>query len=160
MYKLSKNFNLIEFIKSSTASRLNIDNTPSNDVINNLKNLCINVLQPLRDKYGSYISINSGYRSKELNTAIGGSKTSDHCYGYAADIDTIDDNIEIFNIIKDNFKFDQLIAEMNDDGKPSWIHVSFKDTNRNQLLIAYKDGNKTRYSLYSDKLFNEIYSNT
>lgn len=158
MYKFSKNFKLSEFTKSATANRLNISNVPDDGIIANLKELCISVLQPLREIYGSSISINSGYRSKELNTAIGGSTTSHHCYGYAADIDTVNNNTELFSILKDNFEFDQLIAEFYDDGQPAWIHVSYKENNRNQILIAHKENNKTKYSFYSDKLFSKLYN--
>ena len=85
--KLSDNFSLKEMIKSQTALRKDIDNEPGEEEIENLKLLCENVLQPVREYYGKAVRVNSGYRSPELNSAIGGSKTSDHCKGMAADIE-------------------------------------------------------------------------
>ena len=83
--QLTKNFNLREFTKSNTAARKGIDNNPTAEHIHNLNDLCENILQPLRDSIDCSIRITSGYRSEALKTAIGGSKTSDHCFGRAAD---------------------------------------------------------------------------
>jgi hypothetical protein len=145
--KLSNSFNLIEFTSSETASRRGIDNTPSIAVIENLRLLCENVLQPLRDKYGKSINITSGYRSPKLNKAIGGSSTSQHCFGQAADIQ-VDrkDYLKVWEILK-TLPFDQIIFEFGTESAPDWIHVSFvQGKNRGQKLKAVKNiFGKTQY---------------
>lgn len=144
--KLSKNFWLSEFLTSQTATRKGIENTPDESQGNSLKLLCENILQPLRDWYKHPIRINSGFRSTELNKAIGGSKTSQHCKGQAADIDTVLHNAELFNYIRLHLDFDQLIWEFGDDNAPAWVHVSYKGTkNRNEVLKAVKENGKTKY---------------
>jgi hypothetical protein len=137
--KLSNSFNLIEFTSSETASIRGIDNTPSIAVIENLRLLCENVLQPLRDKYGKSINITSGYRSPKLNKAIGGSSTSQHCYGQAADIQVDKkDYLKVWEILK-TLPFDQIIFEFGTESAPDWIHVSFvQGKNRGQKLKAVK----------------------
>ena len=143
---LSKNFTLEEMEYSPTALRKGIDNSANNISIIHLKDLCENVLQPLRDWYDNPIKINSGYRSKELNSSIGGSLSSQHCTGQAADIDTLNDNADLFFHIKRHMQFDQLIWEFGDHTNPSWVHVSFKKHgNRNHVLRAYKEDGKTKY---------------
>ena len=144
---LSKNFSLAEMTKSVTAKRLGIDNTPNEQQIEFLIELCENVLQPLRDKMGP-ILITSGLRVPKLNKAVGGSTTSQHCAlnGAAADIDMDAKNAEIFNYIKDNLVFDQLIWEFGDDNCPDWVHVSYHyGHNRSQILKAAKRKGKTAY---------------
>jgi hypothetical protein len=138
--KLSNSFNLIEFTSSETASRRGIDNTPSIAVIENLRLLCENVLQPLRDKYGKSINITSGYRSPKLNKAIGGSTTSQHCFGQAADIQVDKkDYLKVWEILK-TLPFDQIIFEFGTELAPDWIHVSFVEgKNRGQKLKAVKN---------------------
>lgn len=144
--KLSKNFTYEELIKSQTATRLGIDNE-AHDVatIENLKYLCENVLQHVRDEFGPTI-INSGYRSPSLNDAIGGSKTSQHSKGEAADIEIPGcSNLEVAEFIRDNLEFDQLILEGYKSGVPSsgWVHVSIRrdGDNRKQVLTAsFKNG--------------------
>ena len=147
--QLSKNFSLHELTKSQQGTRLGIDNTPSDSVIKNLQGLVNNILQPLRDMLGKPISISSGYRSLELNTAIGGGRTSEHCFGYAADVEVPGmDNKELFNLVKNNFKFTQLILEFYQEGiaDSGWVHVSYNPTNlKNQSLLAVKQNNKTVY---------------
>ena len=148
MTQLSKNFTLAELCKSEVAIRRNIDNTPSENVKNNLHILVANVLQPLRDKFGP-VTINSGYRSPAVNTAVGGSPYSDHCLGMAADIEIVGvDNKQLAEFIKDNFKFTQLILEFYTDGVPDsgWVHVSYdeKDLKCN-VLRAVKENGKTVY---------------
>lgn len=134
--KITKNFTLEELLRSATASRLSIPNTPSLSVTHNLILLCNHILQPLRNAYGKPIIVNSGYRSPELNRAIGGAKNSQHMRGQAADIKgsggTIpQENRHLFELIqKLNLPFDQLIDEKN----YSWIHASFSDTPRHQVL--------------------------
>ena len=125
--KLSENFTLDELCKSSTAVRLNIDNTAYDpDVISNLKEVTRNILQPLRDKYEIPFSPNSGYRSPTLNEAIKGSPKSQHCDGKAVDIEmpTIDNSVLAHWIIN-NLEFDQLILEYYKKGEPKsgWVHV-------------------------------------
>ena len=120
-------------IKSNTAKSKGIDNIPTWDEIDNLKKLIEAILDPLREWYGKPIYINSGYRSEALNKAVGGSKSSQHALGMAADIDTYnpDENRKLFEYIKDNLEFDQLIDEKN----MQWIHVSYNEGhNRKQVL--------------------------
>jgi hypothetical protein len=138
--KLSNSFNLIEFTSSETASRRGIDNTPSIAVIENLRLLCENVLQPLRDKYGKSINITSGYRSPKLNKAIGGSSTSSHCFGQAADIQVDKkDYLRVWELLKE-LPTDQIIWEFGNDSAPNWIHLSFvQGKNRGQKLKAVKN---------------------
>jgi len=146
---LSKNFTLKEMTMSTTAMRLGIDNEPSLDVVVNLMKLANNVLQPLRDHMKQSIRINSGYRSEELNKRVGGSKTSQHCKGEAADISCDGRNTEMFNYIKDNLGFDQLIWEYGDMSTPDWVHVSYREgANRGDVLIAKRKNGKTVYEKY------------
>ena len=148
--KLSKNFSLQELVKSNTATRRNINNTPTQEVITNLQVLVDSVLQPLRDRVGTIV-ISSGYRSPELNTTIGGSSTSDHCLGMAADIETVGlDNKVLAQTIRDNFQFTQLILEFYEDGVPDsgWVHVSYDPLDlKKQVLTASKVNGKTHYSI-------------
>jgi len=143
--KLSKNLSLKEATKSNTATRLGIKNEPEQWEINNLRAVAENIFQPVRDHFGVPIGVSSGYRCKELNTAIGGSKYSQHMIGEALDIDADIygkvTNAEIFNYIKNNLEWDQMIWEFGDDEEPNWVHVSYKEagTNRKQLRRAYRD---------------------
>jgi len=146
---LSANFTLKELTKSDTATRLGIDNTPDDAVIESLKLLCENVLQPVRDHFGKSVTVNSGYRSPESNAAVGGSKTSDHCKGQAADIE-IDgiSNTDLAHWIMDNCDYTQLILEFYTQGQPNsgWVHVSFDPSNlKMQELTAVKVAGKTTY---------------
>ena len=148
--KLSKNFWLKEFIKSETAIRKGIDNTPNRQITIALMKLVRYILQPLRDSYNKTVVINSGYRSPKLNKAIGGSSKSQHCKGEAADIEIPGvDNLEVAKWIAINTSFDQLILEFYEKGKPEsgWVHVSYKDKkqNREQILRAIKKAGKTKY---------------
>ena len=144
---LSKNFTVAELSKSEAATRQGLDNTPNMTVIDNLQALVDNILQPLREKFGPVI-VTSGYRSVDVNKAIGGSATSDHCKGFAADFEVLGmDNRQLALYIKDNMKFTQLILEFY-TGVPDsgWVHVSFnKDSLKNQSLTAVKVGGKTVY---------------
>lgn len=151
---LSKNLTLKEAIKSNTATQLGIDNTPSQEVINSLKAIAEHVFQPLRDHFGIPIGVSSGYRSPELNKAIKGSKTSQHMAGEALDLDADIygglSNKEIFEFIKENLTFDQMIWEFGNDDEPAWVHVSYKvnDTNRGRMLKAQRDSEgKTYYTV-------------
>lgn len=149
--KLSRNLSLKEATKSNTATRLGIKNEPEQWEINNLRAVAENIFQPIRDHFGIPIGVSSGYRCKELNKAIGGSKYSQHMIGEALDIDADIygkvTNAEIFNYIKDNLEWDQMIWEFGDDEEPNWVHVSYKETgqNRKQLRRAYRDSKGVYY---------------
>lgn len=150
--KLSKNLYLSECTKSGTAIRLGIDNTPDHDALMNLIDIAQDVFQPTRDHFKVPIGITSGYRSKALNKAIGGSHNSQHVQGAALDIDADVygeiTNEQIFEFIKKNLDFDQLIWEFGDDENPAWVHVSYLkgQKNRKEILRAYKVGKRTAYS--------------
>lgn len=149
--QLSRNLSLKEAIKSNTATNLGIKNIPEDWEIRNLMAVADNIFQPVRDHFGVPIGITSGYRSKELNKAIGGSKYSQHMIGEALDIDADVyggvTNSEIFNYIKDNLVWDQMIWEFGNDEEPDWVHVSYKENglNRKQIKRAYKEAGKTVY---------------
>lgn len=129
-----KYFTIEEMIKSSTATAKRIDNTPNQTVIDSLTKLIEAVLDPLREWYGKPIKVNSGYRCEALNKAVGSkAKKSQHLYGEAADItaDSKEENEKLFNYIKDNLEFDQLINESDF----SWVHVSYREGRlRKQVL--------------------------
>lgn len=146
--KLSAHFDLAEFTRSESAKRHGVSNQPTAEHMANIKVLCERVLEPIRMKFGP-INISSGYRSKVLNHYIGGSLSSQHCEGKAADIDMDDmpnaTNKEIFEYIKNNLEFDQLINEFN----YQWVHVSYNaGKNRKQVLDASKHNGRTIYSLH------------
>ncbi len=148
MVRLSKNFTLQEFTKSQTAERRGIDNTPVEGHLENAKALFENVVQPVRDNFGVTV-INSGYRSGDLNYAIGGSNTSQHCKGQAVDIECPGTpNYDVAKWIEENLDFDQLILEFYTPGIPDsgWVHVSYKsEDNRKGVLTAMKENGKTVY---------------
>ena len=146
---LSPNFTLTEFTKSQTALRLDIDNTPSPQHLENAKALAVNVLQKVREHFGP-TTINSGYRGPELNQAVGGVPTSQHCLGEAADIEIPGvPNADIAMWIADNCDFDQCILEFYTPGIPDsgWVHVSYKrdGSNRRRTLTAVKVAGRTEY---------------
>ena len=148
--KLSKNFTLQEFTKSQTALRQGIDNTPEGEHLEAAKKLFENVVQKVRDNFGPTV-INSGYRGPALNEAVGGSKTSQHCKGEAADIEVPGvPNADLAEWIRDNLDFDQLILEFYTPGIPDsgWVHVSYKadGNNRKSILTASRIDGKTVYS--------------
>ena len=154
--KLSKNLSLGEFTNSQTAKRRGIDNTPTIEHLEAAKALAENIFQPMRDHFGKPIWISSGYRSKALNEAIGGSKTSQHSKGEAIDIDMDHrdgpQNEDIFYYIKEHLDFDQLIWEFGTDERPSWVHVSYKKDGpqRGVILKAKKNSSgKTYYENWS-----------
>jgi len=125
--QLTQNFSLAEMIKSETALRRDLDNTPGDEEIANLATLCYYVLQPIRDAYGRGVKVNSGFRHPNVNAAVGGSRTSDHCRGMAADIEIPGiPNYDLAKYIADNFQFTQLILEFYTPGIPDsgWVHVS------------------------------------
>jgi len=146
---LTANFSLHELTKSETALRMGFDNTPDEETTENLRLLCEKVLQPVRDHYGKGVKVNSGYRSPESNAAVGGSKTSDHCKGMAADIEIPGvANADLAQWIMDNLDYTQLILEFYTPGIPDsgWVHISY-DPNRltKQELTATKVAGKTQY---------------
>ena len=145
--KLSQNFSLRELTKSQTAERKGISNEPSEEHIENLKLLCINILQPIRNEF-AVVSVSSGYRSPALCEAIGSKITSQHARGQAADFECYGvDNNKLFEWATENLTFDQAILEFyNGDPESGWIHMSYKDKNRGQKLRAYRDNNKVVYS--------------
>jgi len=148
MVNLSKNFTLQEYIKSQTALRQGIDNTPSDEHLASAKKLFEMVVQPVRDHFGVTV-INSGYRGPALNAAVGGSATSQHCKGEAVDIECPGTpNYDVAKWIEDNLDYDQLILEFYTPGIPDsgWVHVSYKpEGNRKQSLTAMKENGKTVY---------------
>ena len=147
--KLSKNFSLAEFTKSQTAERKGIDNTPQGEHMDAAVALFENVVQPVRDHYGRGVKVNSAYRHPDVNKAVGGSTTSDHCKGMAADIEIPGvPNAELAEWIKDNCEFRQLILEFYTPGIPDsgWVHVSYNPAdNKKQVLTAMKENGKTVY---------------
>ena len=147
--KLSVHFSLAEFTRSESAKRHGVSNNPTPEHLENIKVLCEKVLEPIREHFAEPINITSGYRSKALNHYIGGSLKSQHCEGKAADVDQDGmggaTNKDIFEFIKNNLEFDQLINEFD----YSWVHVSYnKGNNRKQVLDALKSNNRTVYSVH------------
>lgn len=142
MNNISKHISYYEATRSRTASRYGIDNTPSKEDLERMRLTANMVFEPVRIHFGIPIYVSSFYRSPKLNKKVGGSKTSSHQIGESIDIDDVlggVTNAEIFNYIKTNLEFDQLIWEFGDDLNPAWIHVSFSSRfNRNQVLRAVK----------------------
>ena len=147
--KLSNNFSLNELIRSQTAERKCIDNTPSPEHQENLKLLCTHVLQRVRDHFGKVVTVSSGYRSPELCIAIGSKTTSQHAKGEAADFEIFGvSNKVLADWIHNNINYDQLILEFwsPEDPNKGWIHCSYsRENNRKQYLRAYKNEGKTKY---------------
>jgi hypothetical protein len=149
---ISKHVSYKEGVVSFTALRLGIDNDPTGYHRSNMEVLAEKVFEPLRKWVGKPIKINSFYRGPELNKAIGGSSNSQHCEGRAMDIDDTyghKTNAEMYEYIKANLDFDQMIWEFGTDENPAWIHVSYvsEDSNRNRCLKAYKENGKTKYKV-------------
>ncbi len=149
MTQLTKNFSLAEMTKSETALRFDMENKPGPEEINNLLQLCANVLQPIRDHYQKGVKVNSGFRHPEVNAKVGGSKTSDHCRGMAADIEIPGvPNAELATYIQGNLSYTQLILEFYTPGVPDsgWVHVSYDPANlKKQVMTATKKDGKTVY---------------
>ena len=148
--KLTENFTLSEMVKSETALRHGLDNTPGDTEIANLKRLAENVLQPIRNHYKTGVKVNSGFRHPNVNAAVGGSKTSDHCRGQAADIEIPGvANAALAEWISKNLKFTQLILEAYTKGIPDsgWVHVSYNPDNlKCEVLTATFVNGKAQYS--------------
>tara|TARA_B100001094_G_scaffold320603_1_gene367051 strand:- start:40 stop:495 length:456 start_codon:yes stop_codon:yes gene_type:complete len=149
---ISKHISDKEGVYSRTAQRLDIDNTPTKNHKTNMVKLAENIFEPLRVYVGGPIKINSFYRSPELNKAIGGSSKSQHCNGQAIDIDDTFgrmSNAEMYEFIKENLDFDQMIWEFGDNKNPNWVHISYVSPkeNRKRCLKAYKEKGKTKYTI-------------
>ena len=147
---ISKHVSHKEGVYSNTATRLGIDNTPNDEQLSNMKLVAEKVFEPLREWVGGPIKINSFFRGLPLNTAIGGSKKSQHMKGQAMDIDDTfgkATNAEMYNWIKENLDFDQMIWEFGDDDNPDWVHISYvsEEENRNRCLKAYRKDGRTQY---------------
>ena len=150
MERISKHITHKEAVHSNTALRLNLKNIPDDYQVSNMVGIATHVFEPLRKYVGGPIKINSMFRSEDLNTAIGGSITSQHCQGRAIDLDDTyghKTNAEMFHYIKDNLSFDQLIWEFGTDENPNWIHVSYvsQEENRNKCLRVEKVNGKNSY---------------
>jgi hypothetical protein len=154
--KLSENFSLVEFTKSGTATKLGIDNTPKGEHLENLQHVVQKICQPVRDFFGKPVTVNSGYRSPELNKAVGGSATSQHCNGEAVDIEIQGiPNKVLADWITENCEYDQVILEFYNPAEGAnsgWVHASLKKDgpNRKMKLIAFKDGKSTKYQKVDD----------
>jgi hypothetical protein len=151
--KLSEHLSLSEVTRSESAKRNQISNMPTGEHIANFMLLAEKIFEPIREHFGVPIHISSGYRSKELNAKIGGSATSQHCKGQAIDIDMDGStngvtNADVFEYIKDNLPFDQLIWEFGNDNNPDWVHVSYNVKQRGEILKAVKINNVTKYIKY------------
>jgi hypothetical protein len=153
--QLSEHLSLAEVTRSETAKRNGVSNMPTEAHIANFKLLAEKVFEPIRMHFGKPIHISSGYRSAALNKAVGGSSSSQHCKGEAIDIDMDGSahgitNKMVFDYIKDNLQFDQLIFEFGTDVNPDWVHVSYSSTGkqRKQILRAVKKGGATSYVPY------------
>ena len=148
---LSENFTLDELTKSQEALRLGIDNTPNEKHILNLKLLCENVLQPIRDFYGMPLSVSSGYRSAALCEAIGSSSKSQHTKGQAADFEIFGvANKDLANFVVKNLDYDQCILEFWNENEPNsgWVHCSYNASgNRKQFLKAEKLNGRVVYTV-------------
>ena len=152
MDKISKHISYKEGIHSNTALRKGLDNTPNKDQLKCMQAIAEGLFEPLREWVGGPIKITSMFRGEPVNTAIGGSKNSQHMKGQALDLDDVfgyKTNAEMYHYIKDNLDFDQLIWEFGDNKNPDWVHVSYVsiDENRRRILKAYKLNGKTNYKI-------------
>ena len=144
--ELTKNFTIGELTKSQTAERRGITNIPDATAVYNLKNLAEKILQPVRNKFGSFM-VSSGYRCPELSISIGSSKDSQHCKGQAADFEVANvDNYDLAVWIKDNLEYDQLILECYTGGNTGWVHCSYAEDGRKEVL-TYDRLNGYRHGL-------------
>ena len=149
---ISEHISYKEGVYSRTATRLDIDNEPNDEQMNNMCLIAQEVFEPLRMWVGGPIKINSFFRSPKLNKTIGGSTKSQHCHGQAIDLDDTfgrATNAEMFDFIKEHLDFDQMIWEFGNEDNPDWVHVSYvsEDKNRNRCLQAYKENGKTKYKV-------------
>lgn len=151
--RISKHISLREATHSATAKRRGIENTPNEEQLDAMYKVAEFIFEPLRLYVGGAIKINSFFRSPKVNKAIGGVSSSQHCKGQAIDIDDVFDhktNAEMFEYIRENLDFDQLIWEFGDSNNPNWLHVSYvsKAKNRNRVLRAVKRNGRTKYELF------------
>jgi len=149
---ISNHISYKEGVYSITATRRGIDNTPDDEQLANMELIAEKVFEPLREWVDGPIKVNSFFRSVDLNKAIGGSSKSQHCKGQAMDIDDtfkVVANSDMYNYIKNNLDFDQLIWEFGDDENPNWVHVSYvsEEDNRRRCLRAYRENRKTKYMI-------------
>lgn len=152
MKNISKHVSYKEGVRSNTALRLGIENTPGAEQLEKMEIVAKEVFEPLREWVGGPIKVNSFFRGEKLNKAVGGSTKSQHMSGQAMDIDDgfgHRSNADMYGFIKENLNFDQMIWEFGDDENPDWVHVSFvsKEENRNRCLKAYKEKGKTKYKV-------------
>ena len=150
--RISKHISYREAVHSATAKRRGIKNIPNEEQLDNMYKVAEFIFEPLRMYVGGAIKITSFFRSEELNTAIGGSTKSQHCKGQAIDIDDVfgyKTNYEMFEYIRENLDFDQLIYEFGTNDNPDWVHCSYvsKRENRNRVLRAIRENGKTRYEI-------------
>ncbi|MBT7881415.1 MAG: peptidase M15 [Flavobacteriaceae bacterium] len=147
----SKHISWKEAFGSATAKKLDIDNTPTEEALSNMKILADELFEPLREKVGEPILVTSFYRSLELNNNLSGAAaTSQHIDGCAIDLDaTSISNCELFYIIKNELDFDKLIWELGDDNNPAWIHVSYVKGNNRKLVYQAKRKAGKGYSTYT-----------
>jgi hypothetical protein len=151
--RISKHISLREATHSATAKRRGIENTPNEEQLDAMYKVAEFIFEPLRLYVGGAIKITSFFRSPKVNKAIGGVSSSQHCKGQAIDIDDVFDhntNAEMFEYIRENLDFDQLIWEFGDSNNPAWLHVSYvsKAKNRNRVLRAVKRNGRTKYELF------------
>ena len=149
---ISKHISYKESVYSITATRRGINNIPDDEQLTNMELVAEEVFEPLREWVGGPIKINSFFRCPKLNKAIGGSSKSQHCEGRAIDIDDTfrkASNADMYNYIKDNLEFDQLIWEFGDNKNPDWVLVSYvsPEENRNRCLKAYRKNGRTKYKI-------------
>ena len=147
---ISEHISYKEGVYSNTAIRRGIENDPNDEQLANMELIAEKIFEPLREWVNGPIKINSFFRSVKLNKAIGGSSKSQHCHGQAIDIDDtykVVANSDMYNYIKNNLDFDQLIWEFGDDDNPNWVHVSYvsKEDNRNRCLKAYREQGRSKY---------------
>ena len=152
MNNISKHVSYKEGVHSNTALRKGLDNNPNEEQLKCMKEVAENIFEPLRSYVGGPVKINSFFRGEPVNTAIGGSKNSQHMKGQAMDIDDTFGrmtNAEMYHFIKDHLDFDQMIWEFGDEDNPDWVHVSYvsEEDNRNRCLKAYREGGKTKYKV-------------
>jgi len=150
MKNISQHISYKEATTSATALRRGLDNIPGPDQLKCMQDIAEYFFEPLREWVGGPIKITSMFRGEPVNTAIGGSKNSQHMKGQALDLDDTyghKTNAEMYHYIKDNLMFDQLIWEFGNDENPNWIHVSFVThrPNRKKLTVALKKNGRTVY---------------
>lgn len=164
---ISEHISYKEAVYSPTAERLGIDNIPDFEQLHKMQLLATQIFEPLRRHFNVPIKINSFFRCKELNAAVGGSSSSQHTKGEAIDIDDTFGKIknsDIFYWIVENLYFDQIIWEFGNSKSPAWVHVSYKYTiNRKKITISYKNNGVTKYKHFDNieelnKFKKEIYN--